>query len=244
MNVAKPIGIILAAGRGSRLAPITDTVPKPLIEVRGKTLLVHTVEPLAPHISELVIVVGYMKDRLTNELGATFADLPVTYPVQENPKAGTLDALRVAVRTLTGEQLQNGCIVVSADDIHSSSAFTQLGAHARDNNQEMMLVGASLEDKEAVKRFGVFEVDTTGKVIGLIEKPENPPSQVINCALYYFPPAFIDSIFDEYPTMPNGELYIPSAVNDWMRKYGSAFIVSDSWEPVGTHEELAAARSK
>lgn len=244
MNPSKPIGIILAAGRGSRLAPITDTVPKPLIEVRGKTLLAHTMGSLAPQVSEIHIVVGYRREQIIAAAGDAFAGVPVSYSSQANYKAGTLDALRVAVRALTKEQLENGCIVVSADDIHSPSAFIQLGVHANDRGEEMALVGATLEDREAVKRFGVFELDTNGKVIGIVEKPEDPPSQVINCALYYFPPAFIDSIFNEYPIMQNGEIYIPLAIDAWMRKTGSVFIVSDSWEPVGTPEELAAARGK
>lgn len=235
----KPTAIILAAGRGTRMRELTAAVPKPMLLVRGKPILAHVLENLVPHVSSIVIVVGYLHEQITSHIGTEFAGVPVVYATQENPQGGTLDALRVGMRA-AGEA-SRGYIVVSADDIHLQESFEALATHAAQHPDDMMLVGVSAATKDDAKRFGVFEFGADGRLLRIEEKPENPPSQVINCALYYMPAAFKETAFADYAAQPNGELYLTDPLSSWIRVHGASVHVAPSWESIGTPEDLAKA---
>lgn len=80
--------LVLAAGIGKRLRPITDTVPKCLVEVNGKPILVNTLEVLESRgIEEVVLVVGYLRDKVYERIGHRFGKVRITYV--ENPKYDT-----------------------------------------------------------------------------------------------------------------------------------------------------------
>ena len=75
-----PKAIILAAGMGNRLGPLTDTLPKCLVPVNGVPVLVNTLNHLADSgMSEVVIVVGYLKERIFERIGDRFRGMKVTY---------------------------------------------------------------------------------------------------------------------------------------------------------------------
>ena len=71
--------VIIAAGRGTRMRPLTDTTPKPLLKVCGKAVLDHIVEALPTQITELIIVTGYLGEQIREHCGEEFYVRPVTY---------------------------------------------------------------------------------------------------------------------------------------------------------------------
>lgn len=73
--------IILAAGRGNRLRPLTDKIPKSLVEVKGKSFIVNKLEALSKHkeIDEVIIVVGYKKEMIMDKIGEKYRELKITY---------------------------------------------------------------------------------------------------------------------------------------------------------------------
>jgi NDP-sugar pyrophosphorylase family protein len=84
--------VILAAGKGTRLRPLTDTIPKPLVKVAGRPLLDHIVEALPSSVNELIIVTGYLEEQIHTHCGKSFHGRKVTYVHQEEQK-GTAHAL-------------------------------------------------------------------------------------------------------------------------------------------------------
>lgn len=87
--------IVVAAGRGTRMGPLTETRPKPLVPVAGATLLEHVLDAAAGVVDEYVIVVGYRGDQIRERIGASYAGTPVVYAeqdTQEGPR--TLSAVR------------------------------------------------------------------------------------------------------------------------------------------------------
>jgi NDP-sugar pyrophosphorylase family protein len=64
--------VILAAGKGTRLRPLTDNLPKPLVKVAGKTLLDHIVSSLPSAVDELIIVTGYLEEQIKAHCGTEF----------------------------------------------------------------------------------------------------------------------------------------------------------------------------
>ena len=75
--------VILAAGKGTRLRPLTEKCPKPLVEVGGKTLLDHIVGALPSAVDELIIVTGYKGEMIREYCGKEFYGRKVTYIHQE-----------------------------------------------------------------------------------------------------------------------------------------------------------------
>lgn len=72
--------IILAAGLGTRLRPLTDKIPKSLIEINGKTILVNALEKLEKNnIKEVILVVGYLKNKIKEKVGDRFGKIKITY---------------------------------------------------------------------------------------------------------------------------------------------------------------------
>jgi bifunctional UDP-N-acetylglucosamine pyrophosphorylase/glucosamine-1-phosphate N-acetyltransferase len=95
--------LVLAAGKGSRMRPLTDHVPKPMLPVAGTPLVVDCFEDvIAAGASRLVVVAGYRADSIHTTPASCDWDVPVTVVVQEQQR-GTADAVRTASTELAAE---------------------------------------------------------------------------------------------------------------------------------------------
>ncbi|MSR87823.1 MAG: nucleotidyltransferase family protein [Candidatus Zambryskibacteria bacterium] len=107
--------IILAAGEGTRLHPLTLTTPKPLIDIAGKTIVERIFSSLPDEIKEVIMVVGHLKEKIQTYLGDNFQDRKVIYAEQRERK-GTFGALESAKDLIgVGERF----MVLNGDDLHS-----------------------------------------------------------------------------------------------------------------------------
>ena len=112
--------VILAAGRGTRMGELTDTVPKPMLMVGGKNLIEHKINILPESVDEVILIVGYKADVIRNYFGSEYKGKKMTYIEQENIVGGTADALWQAKDILHGKFLiMMGDDLYSADDIAS-----------------------------------------------------------------------------------------------------------------------------
>ena len=94
--------VILAAGEGTRMRPLTETVPKPMLPVADRPLCAHTADAaVAAGASELIVVVGYEADAVRAFFGERYRGVPVSIAVQERQR-GTADAVRAARDRLDG----------------------------------------------------------------------------------------------------------------------------------------------
>jgi len=94
--------VILAAGEGTRMRPLTATRPKPLLPVAGRPLAAHAADAAVDAgTSELVFVIGYQGDAVREYFGDRYRGVPVTYAIQEEQR-GTADAVRAARPHLDG----------------------------------------------------------------------------------------------------------------------------------------------
>jgi len=142
--------VILAAGKGTRMGDLTRTVPKPLLEVAGKTLLEWKCTAFPDEITDIVIVIGYLGEKIRERLGNSYGGKKITYVEQENPVGGTMDALLQAKQHLTGKFLvMMGDDIYATEDVRAclSREWALLAAHVPD-----VSVGGTL-----VTRDGVLE---------------------------------------------------------------------------------------
>jgi Nucleoside-diphosphate-sugar pyrophosphorylase involved in lipopolysaccharide biosynthesis/translation initiation factor 2B, gamma/epsilon subunits (eIF-2Bgamma/eIF-2Bepsilon) len=191
--------IVLAAGQGERLEPITHTRPKPFVPVLGKSLILRTIE----HLTSLgikesdIIVVG--NENFRNY----FESLPVSVVYQKEGK-GTASALR----TVSGIRANDLLIVYGDLYLERDAIKSVLDA---ENNA---ILGVKVPNP---KEFGVLVTDSSNNLTAIVEKPENPPSDLINGGVYRLD-SDVFSYLDRVGVSPRGEMELTDAVTAMARE--------------------------
>ncbi len=221
--------VILAAGRGTRMRPLTDTVPKPLIKVCGKSILDHIVEALPTEVDEIILVTNYLEDQIKEYCGDEFHGRTVRYVTQEDPSGGTGAALMCAKELVTGKFL-----FMYADDIHGATA---LAVVVGEDNAMLAMSTDSPED------FGILSLNDDRTLRGIVEKPKSgtEPSNLANIGGWVMSP----EIFDFAPEMNEelGEVLATDMITAYAAKYPIKVIEQDVWIPIGNPDQLTAAES-
>ncbi len=167
--------VILAAGEGTRMRPLTDSTPKPMLPVADRPLVAHTVDAAVDAgVTDLVLVVGYEADAVREYFGSEYRDVPVEYAVQAE-QLGTAHAVRCA-----REHLDGAFVVLNGDDLYDRASIDELV----DAGEEGPVVGTYRVDDPT--SYGVFELED-GVVTGIVEKPTDPPTDLVNVGAYVFP---------------------------------------------------------
>jgi len=215
--------VILAAGEGKRLRPLTNDCPKPLVKVAGEAILDHIVRALPDEITELIIVVGYCGDQVRAYCGDRFHDRNVLYVEQEN-QLGTAHALKLCELYLTGRFL-----VMLGDDIHSKKDIERALQHDR-----TVLVAVS----ENPERFGVIIRNDDGTLSEIVEKPANPSSNLVSTGTMV-----LDMAIFRHQVEPasNGEYYLSHMLESYAKDTPVHVVIEESWIPIGYPEDIARA---
>ena len=182
---------LLAAGLGTRLRPLTDTVPKCLVEVGGSTLLDIWLDAFAATgVDEVLVNTHHLSDQVEQHV-AERAEGPVVVLVHEPVllgSAGTLVANRDFVRD---EEL---FLVVNADNLTDFDLGRLVAAHRAGGADATLGVFRTPRPSEC----GILEVED-GWVVGFEEKPAHPRGDLANAGLYAFAPAVLEDLDDRYP---------------------------------------------
>jgi NDP-sugar pyrophosphorylase family protein len=182
--------VILAAGRGSRMRELTESKPKPLLEVAGKTLLEYQFDALPEEVDEVIIVVGYLGSMIQKRFGGEYRGKKVFY-VEQDVLDGTAGAVWRTKELITGKFL-----VVNADDIYDARDVQKCIEH-----DWAMLV---------MRMDSLYGADVTvsedGFVLDVVENHEkNRGSGIANTALYVLQPDIFN--FELTPKEPGSEEY-------------------------------------
>lgn len=216
--------VILAAGKGKRMLPLTLEKPKPLLEVLGKPLIQYTFEALPDVVDEVVVVVGYKHEQIQVHVQHEFCGRRVTYAIEE-PLGGTATALLTARPSLSGNFL-----VYFADDIYLKSDAELLLKH------ELGFLVAEVSNPE---RFGVIELDEESRVVSFEEKPAKPKSNLVSAGVLLLD----ERIFSyEAPLQPDtSERYLTDMVQALARDVPFYGVRATRWIPIGYPEDLSKA---
>ncbi|MFP3910075.1 MAG: bifunctional sugar-1-phosphate nucleotidylyltransferase/acetyltransferase [Archaeoglobaceae archaeon] len=190
--------VILAAGEGTRMRPLTYTRPKVMLPVFNKPILEHLIEELKrAGIKDVVFVVGYRDDTIRGHFGDGSNWGLKIYYVTQRKQLGTADALRSSSHLLEDRFLMlNGDAIIDSKDIEkiTSDNSMAMGVFKVENPQD----------------FGVVELNG-GNITGIIEKPDEPPSNLINAGIYYFDQNILKAI-EETPKSKRGEYEITDSI--------------------------------
>jgi len=205
--------VILAAGEGTRVRPLTITRPKPSLKVLGRSILEYNLEALSSLVNEVILVVGYKGKEVERTIGHRFKNLKIKYVWQEK-QLGTAHAAR-KVKGLIEDKflLLNGDDVYSKEDIKSClKKFPSI------------LLG-KVKDPS---KFGVVLTEK-GFVKDIIEKPEKPVSDLVNTGLYFLN----KSIFDfRIKKSKRGEYEFTDLIKKFIKKRKLYFKVAKGWIPL------------
>jgi bifunctional UDP-N-acetylglucosamine pyrophosphorylase/glucosamine-1-phosphate N-acetyltransferase len=222
--------VVLAAGEGKRLRPLTETRPKPLVPVAGRPLVEHVMAASSGVVDEFVLVVGYRSEDVRSRIGSEFSGVPVSY-VEQPDQRGTAHAI-ACVREEVDEQflVLNGDVVVDASLV---SALAASSGHAV----------ATMPVKNP-SNYGVVSVDD-GELSGLVEKPEDPPTSLANLGLYAFKPTIFEAI-DAVDESERGEYEVTDAVTTLLECGEPVSVVEHdgTWLDVGRPWEVIEATER
>jgi UDP-N-acetylglucosamine diphosphorylase/glucosamine-1-phosphate N-acetyltransferase len=231
-------GIVLAAGAGTRMEPLTANRPKALVELAGATLIDHVLRAMRKAgILEIAVVVGHREEQVKAHL-ANSADGPFQFVHQEKSR-GTGDALRCAAR-----YLEKGAVVVNGDVLADASDIERLSnAQARDAPVTMLTTEAA-----DPTRYGVVEADPApeglSRVRALIEKPKAPSSNHVNAGVYKLGPEVVAEL-DKLEESPRGEYELTSALQPFIQAGRAvALAARKPWTEVGRPWDLLVAQER
>lgn len=221
--------VVLAAGEGTRMRPLTFTRPKVMLPIANRPILEHLFVSLKEAgVSRVVLVVGYRDETIRDYFGNEWDGISIEYANQRR-QLGTADALKAASHLLEEKFLMmNGDAIVSSSDISKIA------------RQE----GFALAVKEVPnpEEFGVVECE--GEIVkNIVEKPEKPESNLINAGIYLFTKEILDFV-DKTPQSVRGEYEITTSIKLAIES-GIEFkaVEIDEWIDVGFPWDLLRANA-
>ena len=200
-------GLILAGGSGRRLRPITHKTAKQLVPIANKPILHYVIEDLVGvGITDLGIVVGDTAKEIEKSVGnGSQWNADITYIHQEEP-LGLAHAVLISEPFLGEEKF----IMYLGDNMFEDSLHAVVEDFEKSSTNARLLL-AKVDNPQA---FGVAEVDEQGTIKGLVEKPENPKSDLALVGVYLFDSTIHRAVKAIEPS-DRGELEITDAIQ-WM----------------------------
>ncbi len=224
--------LVLAGGTGTRLRPITHTSAKQLLPVANKPVLFYGLEAIADAgITEVGLVVGDTARAIEAAVGDGSAfGIRTTYIRQEAP-LGLAHAVLAAREFLADDDF-----VMYLGDNFIVGGITQLTGEFRATRPDAQIMLTRVADP---REFGVAELDETGQVTGLEEKPRQPKSDLALVGVYMFTPAIHEAVKQLTPSW-RGELEITEAIG-WLIDHGRkvrSTTVTGYWKDTGNVSDM------
>jgi mannose-1-phosphate guanylyltransferase len=222
---------LLAAGVGSRLRPITDTIPKCMLDIDGRPLLDIWLDAFnRADVSEVLVNLHHLPDVARRHLAARTAP-PVVRTFFEPELLGSAGTLRANRQWVEKEEF---FLVCYADNLTDFDVRSLVDTHQEHGAIATMAVFHS----ERPSAGGVVELDATGRVTGFVEKPAEPVSDLTNAGMYAFHPGVIDEISGTPPSDIGYDL-LPKLVGR-----ARAVLVEGYFRDVGTPDAYRRAREE
>jgi mannose-1-phosphate guanylyltransferase len=221
---------LLAGGRGERLRPLTDHVPKCLAPVGGRPLLAYWLALCRREgITDVLMNVSHHFEMVDAFLASRAEATPTVRVVRELEPAGTATTVKRERWFADGA---GDVWVFYADNLSDLRLAPMQRLH--DGHADPLTIG--LFHAPAPKSAGIVELDADGRITSFVEKPSHPQSDLANAGVYLMRPAAFDAIPDGPGLVDFGQHVLPALVG---RMHG--YVIPDFHEDIGTAERLARA---
>ena len=197
--------VVLAAGKGTRLRPLTEDKPKALVEVDGTPIIEDAFDNLIEiGTTELVVVVGYLQEKIIERYGDSYRGIPITYAHQR-------EQLGLAHAILQAEpHVDDDFILMLGDNIFRANLSDVVKRQHEDRADAAFLVEEV--PYEEASRYGVLDTNEYGEIVEVMEKPDDPPSNLVMTGIYTFTPAIFHACHLVQPS-ERGEYELPDAID-------------------------------
>jgi len=194
--------LILAAGEGTRMMPLTATLPKPLLPVAGKPCIRHTIDALVKAgVKDITYVVGWQRKEIQAYL-ESIKGVKATF-IEQKERNGTANAVGMA------KDVMNEPFLCLNGDVIATATALKAMAQAHKKRERPVIAVAEATEPE---RYGVVKFnDASGIVEDILEKPQRPPSRCINTGLYLFTPKIFEAIGRTCQS-PRGEFELTESI--------------------------------
>ena len=230
-------GILLAGGRGTRLAPVTSVINKHLIPIYDKPMIYYPLSTLMLcGIREIAVITNPDENSIFRKLlgdGTKFG-IRITYLIQNNPN-GLPEAFTIAEEFLNGDK----CVLILGDNLLIGQGLgNTLQQHL--NKSGASILAFPVQNPED---YGVVEFDENGQAISLAEKPKNPKSNYAVPGLYFFDEK-VSQFASRLKPSPRGELEITDLLREYLIR-DQLFVTKvnrgTGWMDAGTVDSLYTA---
>ncbi|MFH1439712.1 MAG: nucleotidyltransferase family protein [Candidatus Woesearchaeota archaeon] len=234
---APKLGLILAGGKGTRLKPITDEIPKPLLPIQGKPVIEYTLDLFKKFgITKVLLSIGYMGNMIKEHFGdGRKYGIEIIY-IEEDKPMGTGGPLRLAKKYLT-----ETFVMCNADELKDIDLDEMYMFH-KENGAIGTIALTTVKDPSV---YGVAKLQGN-KILEFIEKPkkEEAPSNLINSGLYILEPDILkyipDNIGDDKAVSIERDIFPKLAADNSL--YGYHF--AGQWFDTGSLERFDKARTE
>ena len=224
--------ILLVGGKGTRLMPLTQHTPKPMLEVAGVPFTEHQIRKAAKAgISEIVLATSYKAELFEPYFGdGEKFGIKIKYAV-ETTALGTGGGIKNAAELI---EACDQVVVFNGDVLSGHDLSSQIKLHQR-NNADVTLYLTEVLDARA---YGCVEIENNNRVKSFLEKMDNPISNLINAGCYIFNPAIINTIPKDQVVSVERETF-PNLIASNAKIFG--FIDNSYWLDIGTPAALVKA---
>ncbi|MDO4889699.1 MAG: glucose-1-phosphate thymidylyltransferase RfbA [Candidatus Saccharibacteria bacterium] len=228
-------GIILAGGSGTRLYPLTMAISKQLMPVYDKPMIYYPLYTLMlAGIREVLIITTPRDNASFRELlgdGSKWG-MRIEYMVQDNPNG-------LAEAFILGEEFigEDNVALILGDNLFYGENLRKIVTMASSDENNSTIFGYQVKDPE---RYGVVEMDAEGNAISIVEKPENPRTNLAVPGLYFYTNDVVEIAKNVQPS-ERGELEITSVNEEYMRRKQLKVVELGrgmAWFDTGTHDAL------
>ncbi|MBI4394733.1 MAG: nucleotidyltransferase family protein [Candidatus Omnitrophica bacterium] len=227
--------IFLCAGYATRLYPLTENRPKPLLQVAGKTLLDHLLEKLEPIPSlEKAILVSNgrfyrhfckWRETVQHKIAITVINDGTEDPAH---RLGAIQDLKLALNS----ECATDVLVLAGDNLFDAELLPFVSF--AESKSPLPVVGVyDVQDKTLAQKYGLIKTDSSGKITAFFEKPKNPQTTLASMGIYYFPKetlTYIDRYLEENQNPDAPGYYIK-----WLAEETNVFVFPfrGSWFDIG-----------
>jgi len=230
------MALVLAGGTGSRLRPLTDTSAKQLIPVANRPIIDYVLDDLRnAGVTEVVVIVG---SETQADISAAVGDgsqwgLNVQYVYQDKP-LGLAHCIKLAKSALRG-----GAFVMYLGDNMVKNGITKFADQFRSGSADALVLFSKVPN---ACEFGVGDFSESGRLIRVVEKPENPPSDMALTGVYFFSDKVFEAVDNIEPSHRN-ELEVTDAIQ-WLLDSGADVEhanITGWWKDTGKPEDVLEA---
>src|SRR4030042_3692131 len=216
--------VIMAAGEGTRMRPLTYKTPKPMLLIKGKPLLEWTIRFLPDEVDEVIIIVNYLADQIQNYFGDEWKGRKIKYVTQKELN-GTGGALHTCKDLVKGKFL-----VVMGDDLYYKKDLEDM------IKEELAILAQEVNDPS---RFGVLKTDEKGRMIEIIEKPKMEGKAFVSTNAFTLNEKFFDY---DLVKVTEKEFGLPQTLAAMAKDYPVKVMKTTRWMAVGNPEDFEKAQ--